>query len=81
MLDISKKIIVELQNFLREAKKNMDKYKEKKADFIRNRKLTFNFLCKFLSKILKKVYKQNSIIFLKMDLLAPNQPSAKHEKN
>lgn len=63
MLDISKKIITQMQNFLRTAPKNLENYRQKKTDFTRNRKLPFKKLCKLLSKLLKKVYKQNSMIF------------------
>jgi len=64
---------------LRDAPKNLDQYRQKKTDFTRNRKLPFKKLCKLLSKLLKKVCRQNSTIFLRMDLLAPNLPCAKPE--
>jgi hypothetical protein len=66
MLNISKKIMTQIQDFLRNAHKNLDKYRQKKTDFTRNRKLSFQTLCKFLSKLLKKVYRQNLTISLKM---------------
>jgi hypothetical protein len=59
MIDISKKIVTELQDFLRTSSKNVASYRQKEGDFSRNRKLPFKKLCKFLSKLLKKVYKQN----------------------
>jgi hypothetical protein len=76
-----KKIVSQLQTFLRDTSKNPEKYRQKPSDFTRNRKLPFSFICKFFIQLLKKVYKQNSMIFLKMDLLAPNLLSVKHEKN
>lgn len=67
MIEISKKTITQMQNFLRTASKNLENYRQKKTDFTRNRKLAFRTLCKFLSKLLKKVYKQNSMIFSRTD--------------
>lgn len=81
MIETSKKIITKLQNFLRNAQKNIDKYRQKKSDFTRNRKLPFKILCKFLSKLLKKAYKQNLMIFLKIKKLVQNQPFVRLEKN
>ena len=81
MIDISKKIITHLQSFLREAHKNIGKYRQKPTDFTRNRKLPFKTLCKFLSKLLKKVYKVNSIVFLQKEKLAQNLHFAKPEKS
>lgn len=81
MIEISKKIVTQMQNFLRNTNKNIDKYRQRKADFTRNRKLPLKILCKFLSKLLKKVYKQNSTIFLRMDLLVLNLLYVKPEKN
>ena len=43
-----------MQNFLHNAKKNIDNYREKPKDFTRKRKLPFLFLSKFLSILLKK---------------------------
>jgi len=76
-----KKIIVELQNFLKVAAQNPEKYRQKKSDFTRNRKLFFSILCMFLSKLLKKVYRQNSMIYLSMGLLVLSLRSARQEKN
>jgi hypothetical protein len=81
MIAISKKIVTQMQDFLRNANKNIDQYGQKKTAFTRTRKLPFKQLCNFLSKLLKKVYKQHSMIFLKTDLLVPNLPSAKLVKN
>jgi hypothetical protein len=81
MLDISKKIVTQIQDFLRTAPKNLDLYGQKKTDFTRNRKLPFKKLCKFVSKLLKKVYRQNSIIPLRMDSLVANLLFVKPEKN
>jgi hypothetical protein len=36
MIDISQKIVTQIQNFLRNAPKNLDQYRQKKTDFARN---------------------------------------------
>ena len=54
MLEISKKILGELRVFLRQSAKIPEKYRQKPTDFTRKRKFPFDFLSKFLSKLLKK---------------------------
>ena len=76
-----KKIISELQSFLSNSERYLEKYRQNPTDFTRERKLPFKTVSKLLSKLLKKAHKQNSTIFLKTDKLVQNQLSAKPEKS